>query len=196
MLFKTLLIIIVLLISIGIEPIRKNKSNNNSDKKNNKRQKTFVTNNPNWSSPIEYHISVPRYTKAIEEVLKFIRQKTCLLFSKLSEPVDNRAVLDFETSHNNNKAFLGKVNDSHRQKISLNNSCYSRFGCILKYTLITLGLTPPILRKDRDQYVKINLNNTSDKYKLYFNNTPKESYINISSFPYDYSSITHPYQYY
>uniref|UniRef100_A0A0N4Z8J5 Metalloendopeptidase n=1 Tax=Parastrongyloides trichosuri TaxID=131310 RepID=A0A0N4Z8J5_PARTI len=196
MFLKAFFIIIVLTICTGVVPKYKVSYNNNFRNRGNIKQEVSQTNNLKWSSPIEYHISVPSYTDAIDKVIKFLRQKTCLMFSKLSKPVDDRAVLDFDTSHNNNKAFLGKVNDSHRQKISLNESCYSRFGCILKYTLITLGLTPPILREDRNQYVKINLNNTSDKYKPYFDNTPKESYINISSFPYDYSSITHPDQYY
>uniref|UniRef100_A0A0N4ZDX4 Astacin domain-containing protein n=1 Tax=Parastrongyloides trichosuri TaxID=131310 RepID=A0A0N4ZDX4_PARTI len=136
----------------------------------NKEQVMIISNNIHWRPPIEYHISVPKFSDIIKKVLSFLENNTCLLFSESTVPFDDRAGLVYE--------------------------CYTKFGCVMKYTLLSLGLIPPILREDRDQYVKINRNNTEEQYRSYFNNTPKESYINISNFPYDYSSITHPNEYY
>uniref|UniRef100_A0A0N4ZDX6 Astacin domain-containing protein n=1 Tax=Parastrongyloides trichosuri TaxID=131310 RepID=A0A0N4ZDX6_PARTI len=151
-----------------------------------------------WLSPIEYHIAVPSHTIMISKVIAFMEEKSCLMFSYNIYPFDDRPGLIFDSVQKKkpNSAHVGKEKNEIPQKIKLNNTCYKNFGCVLKYTIISLGLAPPILRSDRNEYVSVFLKNVDEKYKNQFNNSDKNRIVITYNYSYDFSSIAHPDAYY
>uniref|UniRef100_A0A0N5A2N8 Metalloendopeptidase n=1 Tax=Parastrongyloides trichosuri TaxID=131310 RepID=A0A0N5A2N8_PARTI len=80
-----------------------------------------------------------------------------------------------------------KYNKSTSQEVIVNKSCFKTFACLLKYTVLKLGMTAPHHRKDRDNYVKIHSNNY--KNKKYFE-ILDDSKAKTFGTGYDFGSIT------
>uniref|UniRef100_A0A0N4ZDX5 Metalloendopeptidase n=1 Tax=Parastrongyloides trichosuri TaxID=131310 RepID=A0A0N4ZDX5_PARTI len=196
MLIKNFIIFILLLIYNSV----KQRTSKNVEKKESRKlsisKGISVKGDLKWESPIHYHIATPSHKEMIEKVIKYLELKTCLTFRKHAFPFDNRNGLFYTLREKNNHAELGKIKNNEPQRIKLTSLCYSRFGCVMKYTLLSLGLTPPILRSDRNQYVKVNLKNVDKKNQSYFDNSGKEKHLILYDLPYDYTSIVHPGEYY
>uniref|UniRef100_A0A0N4ZL45 Metalloendopeptidase n=1 Tax=Parastrongyloides trichosuri TaxID=131310 RepID=A0A0N4ZL45_PARTI len=146
-----------------------------------------------WNVNISYFIfsnftKINETTKNIQTVLTEVQNNTCIKFFKKNETINQNGI-NFLKSNKCESEVIGMKSENESQYIYLTDECSYSMRKIRSLLYETLGLLPPVLRKDRNKYVTLKF--------LYMNQskvTPLYDYykpINNSLGPYDLGSITH-----
>uniref|UniRef100_A0A0N4ZDA6 Metalloendopeptidase n=1 Tax=Parastrongyloides trichosuri TaxID=131310 RepID=A0A0N4ZDA6_PARTI len=125
----------------------------------------------------------------IKIAIKEIQNNTCINFENREEIIQNKSGINFIKSHKCESEKIGETLENKSQTIYLTDECAQSMRTIRSLLHETLGQFSPVLRKDGNKYVQVNL--------LYLNLSKIEmfnySYQPIQNYTgyYDFGSIMH-----
>ncbi|OQV20051.1 putative High choriolytic enzyme 1 [Hypsibius exemplaris] len=144
-------------------------------------------NNPNrrWpNNTVPYIISnafTSNHKTIIERSHREIENGTCIRFK--SRTIE-RDYIEYVNNAGCN-SFVGRIGG--RQEVSLNIPACVTVGVVVHESLHAMGFNHEQCRSDRDQYIKVNLDNIQPEYRFAYD---KLNTNNLKT-PYDYKSIMH-----
>uniref|UniRef100_A0A0N4ZJM1 Metalloendopeptidase n=1 Tax=Parastrongyloides trichosuri TaxID=131310 RepID=A0A0N4ZJM1_PARTI len=159
-----------------------------------KKKKIYEIKEWNVKSNISYFVATDfeNSTEVKEQIkiaIKEIQNNTCIKFENKEQKIENKSGINFIKSHKCESEKIGEQLENKSQTIYLTDECAQSMRTIRSLLHETLGQFSPVLRKDGNKYVQINL--------LYLNLSKIEmfnySYQPIQNYNgyYDFGSITH-----
>uniref|UniRef100_A0A0N5A0B1 Metalloendopeptidase n=1 Tax=Parastrongyloides trichosuri TaxID=131310 RepID=A0A0N5A0B1_PARTI len=144
-----------------------------------------------WNGPIKYFIpnSFKHSFAGIENAIYEIQNHTCIRFERQMNVITNGPGINFEKGLYCQNKKIGEKQFNTSQKIILTNNCATKKVIVQGFLHEALGQLSPVLRHDRDLYVKMNLDNMVPQFRDIF----KQKFLPILNYTgtYDYESITH-----
>uniref|UniRef100_A0A0N4Z398 Metalloendopeptidase n=1 Tax=Parastrongyloides trichosuri TaxID=131310 RepID=A0A0N4Z398_PARTI len=147
-----------------------------------------------WETPILYFISnnfknFNEAKKIIYNVIEGIKNNSCIEFKKEDNEIKNKRGINFKNSDKCEIMKIGTNKEEKPQNIYLTDECVESKRTIRSLLFQTLGLLSPVLRRDKNAYVTINLKNVIINKRNIFS----YEYLAINNYvdPYDFGSITH-----
>uniref|UniRef100_A0A0K0FHA1 Zinc metalloproteinase n=1 Tax=Strongyloides venezuelensis TaxID=75913 RepID=A0A0K0FHA1_STRVS len=141
-----------------------------------------------WPLPIPYFIDINVNVAAVEKVIKFIQQESCIRFKRYPTKVSGIVGLHYYYG-NDCSSSVGKKVKRSWQKISIGENC-DKYGKIYHETLHALGFYHEHTRLDRDKYIKLLFRNVIPNFASQFAKVSKTD-SNTFRIPYDYGSVMH-----
>jgi len=144
--------------------------------------------NRRWPRTISYYVDPARHDQRqrFREVFDYMQSVTCLTFRELtgSKPTSGDYINIIKA--NGCWSYVGMWNwDGKGQDLSIGDGCTSK-GTIMHEVFHALGSEHEQCRPDRDQFLKLFLENVQDAFKYAYDINSRS--INYS-IPYDYSSV-------
>uniref|UniRef100_A0A0K0EGS0 Metalloendopeptidase n=1 Tax=Strongyloides stercoralis TaxID=6248 RepID=A0A0K0EGS0_STRER len=142
-----------------------------------------------WISPIKYCVKPRVNEENVKKAISDIEENTCIMFKKQEHCKNDTQEIVFKEGEAC-VSFIGHVSKNHSQIITLSSGCYINPYIILHEIGHALGLVHEHSRKDRDEYVKINLNSLISNEEGNYQIIEHPKYFNYST-AYDYSALMH-----
>uniref|UniRef100_A0A0K0FVG2 ZnMc domain-containing protein n=1 Tax=Strongyloides venezuelensis TaxID=75913 RepID=A0A0K0FVG2_STRVS len=148
--------------------------------------------------PIKYNITSPINESNLNKALSLIEHDTCIKFKK-EELIPETSQGFMYYVNLANFTFCGPQFPDKPQVVFLSKECNNNVGCHLRQTVLSIGLLRQFNRPDRDDFIKINLNNAY--WYVYggeiLETTFSKDEMDLYNTSYDFGSITHldPYEY-
>ncbi|CEF59692.1 Astacin-like metalloendopeptidase [Strongyloides ratti] len=117
---------------------------------------------------INYFLVNNVYAKNIDAVFKSLKSQTCLIFEKKKNYSKNIHI-HFFYDYSGDVISLACCKNTET-KAFLTNKTQHSLRLTSHYIGRALGLTPEILREDRDKFVKMDFKNIDSNYKKYYEN--------------------------
>nr|CAH0099534.1 unnamed protein product [Daphnia galeata] len=155
------------------------------------RKNALMSSRARWPTSQILYVLASNYTPRQREIIAIAiatyHNLTCIRFVPRTT---ERNYIRIKKTGEGCWSYVGRI--GRRQTISLDDKCilHSRPGLVIHELMHTLGFYHEHQRPDRDQYVKIDLDNIEQKNKVYFQKM-RISHFNILGHSYDYGSVMH-----
>jgi hypothetical protein len=131
-----------------------------------------------WALPINYFFSPtynPTYQSVVRQALSLIERETCITFNEISSPQAatlNDSYISFNIVQDGCASFFGKTENGAASPIDVTSVCAAKFGEMLYYISLTLGMWRQDQRTDTNNYITVNITNLQDPHKADFAPAP------------------------
>uniref|UniRef100_A0AAF5DGT4 Zinc metalloproteinase n=1 Tax=Strongyloides stercoralis TaxID=6248 RepID=A0AAF5DGT4_STRER len=157
-------------------------------KKRRKKRKIQIGESLEWDTAIQYYVEKEVNDSVVDEALKLMEKETCIKFERLYTVYKLRSGLRYFFG-SSCYSHVGKASDFLPQDISIGKGC-GTIGTVQHETMHALGVKHEQSRADRDNYLKLYMENVKPNHEHNFIKLDLQSTLTYDT-KYDYGSTMH-----